>query len=487
MNAVIYARYSCDNQREESIEGQLRECRAFAERNNYTLLDTYIDRAMSAKTDNRPEFQKMIKDSAKGQFSAIIVWKLDRFARNRYDSAHYKAMLRKNGVKVVSATEVISEGAEGIILESVLEGYAEYYSAELSEKVIRGMTENALKCQYNGGFVPVGFKIDENKHYQLDELVAPLVKEAFMMYVNGRPIKDIVEFLNSHGVLSSQGKPLTKTSVSAILQNRKYIGEYQYRDVVVPNGIPAVISDELFSLAQQRLEKNRHAPATMKADIKYILSTKLRCGDCGGMMVGESGTSSTNNKVYHYYKCANAKKRKCKRKALRKADIEDIVIERTVKTVMNDVILDTIAERVFEFQQRENTVLPLLQNELEDVEKAIGNFMRAIEMGIITESTMARLSELEAQKSDIKVKIAREEIKSAVLSKEQIMFWLHKMKDSDILNEDNRERIVDTFINSIYVYDDKVVINYNCREDSDTILPDNMGESSYLSIVGEPK
>lgn len=203
--------------------------------------------------------------------------------------------------------------------------------------------------------------------------------------------------------------------------------------------------------------------------------------------MGESGTSSTNNKVYHYYKCANAKKRKCSRKALRKADIEDIVIERTVKTVMNDVTLDSIAERVFEFQQRENTVLPLLQNELADVEKAIGNFMKAIEMGIITESTMTRLSELEAQKSEIKVKIAKEEIKSAVLSKEQIMFWLHKMKDSDILNEDNRERIVDTFINSIYVYDDKVVINYNCREDSETILPDNMGESSYLSMVGESK
>lgn len=153
---------------------------------------------------------------------------------------------------------------------------------------------------------------------------------------------------------------------------------------------------------------------------------------------------------------------------------------------MNDVILDSVAERVFEFQNKENTVLPLLQNELADVEKVIGNFMKAIEMGIITESTMARLAELEAQKSDIKVKIAREEIKSAVLSREQILFWLHKMKDSDILNEENRERIVDTFINSIYVYDDKVVINYNCREDSETILPDNLGESSYLRIVGEP-
>ena len=226
MKAVIYARYSCDNQREESIEGQLRECREFAERKGFTLIGSYIDRAMSAKTDNRPEFQRMIKESAKGAFDAVIVWKLDRFARNRYDSAHYKAALRKNGVKVISATEVISEGAEGIILESVLEGYAEYYSAELSEKVIRGMTENALKCQYNGGHVPVGFKIDENKHYQIDELIAPFIREAFLMYANGKKVKEIVEYFADNGILSSQKKPLSKTSVNAILQNRKYTGEY---------------------------------------------------------------------------------------------------------------------------------------------------------------------------------------------------------------------------------------------------------------------
>ena len=219
MRAVIYARYSCDYQREESIEGQLRECREFAERKGYTLIDSYIDRAMSAKTDNRPEFQRIIKESAKGAFDAVIVWKLDRFARNRYDSAHYKAALRKNGVKVISATEVISEGAEGIILESVLEGYAEYYSAELSEKVIRGMTENALKCQYNGVTIAVGYKIDENKHYQIDELIAPFIREAFLMYVSGRQIKDIVTYLNDNGVRSSQNKPITKTTVTALLQN----------------------------------------------------------------------------------------------------------------------------------------------------------------------------------------------------------------------------------------------------------------------------
>ena len=156
MTAVIYARYSSDNQREESIEGQLRECTAFADKNGITVLRHYIDRAVSAKTDNRPEFQNMIKDSGQKLFDMIIVWKLDRFARNRYDSARYKAQLKKNGVKVVSAIEVISDGAEGIILESMLEGFAEYYSVDLSEKVVRGMTDNALKCMFNGRYAADG-------------------------------------------------------------------------------------------------------------------------------------------------------------------------------------------------------------------------------------------------------------------------------------------------------------------------------------------
>ncbi len=150
MIGVIYARYSSDSQREESIDGQLRECYAFAEKQGISIINTYIDRALSAKTDNRPAFQQMIKDSDKQKFDLVIVWKLDRFARNRYDSARYKNTLKKNNVKVVSATETISQNAEGILLESMLEGYAEYYSVELSEKVTRGMTENALKCKFNG-------------------------------------------------------------------------------------------------------------------------------------------------------------------------------------------------------------------------------------------------------------------------------------------------------------------------------------------------
>ena len=276
MKAIIYARYSSDNQREESIEGQIRECKAFAEKQGLTVLSTYIDRAFSAKTDNRPQFQKMIKDSAKHLFDVIIVWKLDRFARNRYDSAHYKAILRKNGVKVISATENIAADSTGILLESMLEGFAEYYSAELAEKVIRGMTENALKCQYNGGAIPLGYMVDEQKHFLLDQATAPYVLESFQMYDSGKTVKQIVEHLNSKNVHTFYGKGMNINNVTIMFRNRKYIGEYHYRDVVIPNGVPAIVEEELFNRVQERLEKNKKAPARFKAvDELYLLSTKL--------------------------------------------------------------------------------------------------------------------------------------------------------------------------------------------------------------------
>ena len=265
MKAVIYARYSSDNQREESIEGQIRECTAFAEKNGITILRHYIDRAFSAKTDNRPEFQNMIKDSGKRLFDMIIVWKLDRFARNRYDSARYKATLKKNGVKVVSATEVISEGAEGIILESVLEGYAEYYSADLSEKVIRGMTDNALKCKFNGGMMPIGYVIDAEQHFQIDPLTAPFVLEAFKRYDGGATMKEVRDALNAKGVTNQRGGELTFNSIQHMLNNRRYMGEFSYRDVVIPDGIPAIVPQDLFDRVQEKLAKNKKAPARHKA------------------------------------------------------------------------------------------------------------------------------------------------------------------------------------------------------------------------------
>ena len=275
MKAVLYCRYSSDSQTENSIEGQLRECKDFAERNGMTILSSYIDRAFSAKTDARPQFQKMIKDSAKCLFDVIIVWKLDRFARNRYDSAHYKAILRKNGVKVISATEPISEDSTGILLESLLEGYAEFFSAELSEKVKRGMTENALKCKWNGGGWPVGYFVSDEQHLQIDPETSPIILEAYKRYAEGEKIVSLVRWLDEKGIRSYRNTPLRIDAVGRMLKNRTYIGEYHHSDHIVPGGVPALIPQDLFDRVQERLAKNKKAPARHKAEDDYQLTTKL--------------------------------------------------------------------------------------------------------------------------------------------------------------------------------------------------------------------
>lgn len=300
MTAVIYARYSSDNQREESIEGQIRECTVYAEKNGFTVVKHYIDRAISAKTDNRPQFQQMIKDSERGIFDVIIVWKLDRFARNRYDSARYKTQLKRNGVKLVSATEVISAGPEGIILESVLEGYAEYYSADLSEKVIRGMTENALKGKFTGGAIPFGYTINADRRFEIDPLTAPFVAETFQRYNDGQTMREIRDWLNEKGIKNKRGGPMTFNTIQHMLNNLRYIGKLKYRDILIPDAIPPIVSVELFDDVQEKMLKNKKAPARRKAEDDYLLTTKLFCGYCGALMFGESGTSRTGE-VHRYY------------------------------------------------------------------------------------------------------------------------------------------------------------------------------------------
>ena len=235
MTAVIYARYSSDNQREESIEGQIRECTAYAEKNGITIVKHYIDRAISAKTDNRPEFQQMIKDSDKKLFDIVLVWKLDRFARNRYDSARYKTQLKKNGVKLMSATEIISEGPEGIILESVLEGYAEYYSADLAEKVVRGQTENILKGRCNGGRGTFGYTLDSERKFHIDPLASPFVLESFRKYRDGLTMKEIRDWLLRFRKLNmnqkDQRQALVDTFINSIyLYDDKVLINFNYKE-----------------------------------------------------------------------------------------------------------------------------------------------------------------------------------------------------------------------------------------------------------------
>jgi len=479
LKAVIYARYSSDNQREESIEGQLRECTAFAEKNGITILRHYIDRAVSAKTDNRPEFQNMIKDSSKKLFDIIIVWKLDRFARNRYDSARYKAQLKKNGVKVVSATEVISDGAEGIILESMLEGFAEYYSVDLSEKVVRGMTDNALKCMFNGGTLPMGYMIDAEQRFQVDPVTAPFVLEAFKQYDEGATMTEIRDKLNARGMKNTRGNPLTYNSVQHLLKNRRYIGEYKYRDVIVPDGIPAIVPKDMFDRVQERLKKNKKAPARHKAEDDYLLTTKLFCGYCGAYLCGESGTSRTGI-VHHYYKCVSVKKKRteCHKKPVRKQWIEDLVVKETVDMLNDAKAIEAIISTVMDLQDRENENIPLYEQQLQEANAGIRNLLNAIQQGILTKSTKERLEELEAKKEELENHISNEELaKPPKVSREFMEFWLDRFRRLDVTEQSHRKMLIDTFVNAMYLYDDKILITFNYKEGTKTITFSDVQEA----------
>ena len=489
MTGVIYARYSSDNQREESIEGQLRECAAFAQKNDITIIERYIDRAFSAKTDNRPEFQRMIRESARKAYDVVIVWKLDRFSRNRYDSAKYKAALKKNNVRVVSATEAISQGAEGIILESVLEGMAEYYSADLAEKVTRGHTENALKCQFNGSIVPYGYVINKEKHYQLDPQKASIVLEIFKRYTSGETITSIINDLNSRGLRTAKGNPFNKNSLHRMLKNRNYIGEYHYKDFVTQGGVPAIVPEDIFNRAVSLLNSNKRAPARKKAKEDYLLTTKLFCGHCHAMMVGESGQKS-NGTIYRYYKCAGAKKHICSKKTVRKEWIEDIALKLTMKILMSDD-LQIIADRIMKLQKAENTVIPVLERQLEDVRTSICHIVKAIEMGVYSRSTQTRLEELEAEEDRIKGDICREKLDSRMITEEQIWYIFDQFRNMDLSMPKQRQRLIDSFLQSIVLFDDRLIISFNYRSQPVTILLDQLIEfinnsRSDLKCIASP-
>ncbi len=493
MTAVIYARYSSSSQREESIEGQIRECTAYAERNGYTIIGKYTDRAISGRTDDRPEFQKMIQDSRKKLFDTVLVWKLDRFARNRYDSARYKNALKKNGIRVVSANETISNGAEGILLESMLEGMAEYYSADLAEKVVRGRTENALKCKWNGGTVPIGYMVDEEQHLQPNTLTSPFVVDAFKLYDQGYTITEIRDHLNNKGLTNTLGGALTFGSVQHMLSNRRYIGEYIYRDIVTPGGIPAIVPQDLFDRVQEKLAKNKKAPARAKAEESYILTTKLFCGHCGTSMNGESG-KSRNGEIHRYYKCHAVKKKlnDCKKKSVKKEWIENLVIKETMQMLMDDDMVEAIVSMLMHLQDQESTTLPVLEKQLRDTEKGIHNIVSAIEKGMFSEALQKRMEELETAKEELTLRIEMEKLEKPRITAEQMTFWLHRFRKLDMQKEEHRQMLVDTFVNSIFLYDDKLLLTFNFKDGTRTITFGDVkiateGECSDLNCSAAPK
>ena len=464
---VIYARYSSERQNEQSITGQVDVCTKWAECNDIDIVDIYHDEALTGKTDRRPEFQRMIADSKNGGFDYVIVYKLDRFARNRNDSAVYKAILKANNVRVMSAMEVITEGPEGILLESLLEGMAEFYSANLAQNVVRGMRQKAEQGKYMGGTVPLGYTIDEEKNYVIDEKTAPAVKLAFKMYAAGETIKDICAALNGAGYRSAKRCVFSYSSLHSILKNRKYIGEYEYFDIVLYDVMPRLIDDATFEKVQQRLEKNKRSPARAKGHVDFYLTGKLFCGKCGANMVGDSGTGSSGV-THYYYSCIEKKRRRgCTKKTVKKDWIEQLITDVTINQVLTPENIEKMSQGAYELYEKErtdNSEVTALNKTLRETQKVIDNIMDAIEQGIITSTTKQRLLDAEERKRSIQLSIAKAEIKKPKITKEHISYFLYKVKN-EIYNADEQiEVIVNTFVNAVYLYDDKLVITFNFSE-----------------------
>ena len=469
MEVVIYTRYSSTKQNETSTEAQIKEAYNFCDKNNFTVIRVYSDEAITGKTDNRPQFQKMIADSSKGAFQGVVVYQLDRFARNRYDSATYKAKLKKNGVKVYSAKENIADDASGIIMESVLEGMAEYYSAELSQKVKRNLELNAEKGWFNGGYAPFGYKVEEvkfknytKKKLVIDPKTAPVVKEIYEMRVSGVKLLEIVEYLNNKGFKTVQGKKFQKTSLQRILTNKRYIGTSIYNDKEFPNTIPAIIDEELFNRVQEIVNKNKYAPAMSKAKEEYILTTKIFCGHCKEAMTGTCGTSQTGT-IYNYYTCNGVKKKKCKRKNIAKSVIEDFVVNecRKILTTKN---INIIAKKVYDICQQENSqscLLKSLEKQIKTLNKNIDNLLKAIESGQNADIINDRITENRCELEKVMKQYDDENSKLINLSPKQIKYFLMQLKNGNINDLKYRKTLVNVFINKIYVYDKNVTILFN--------------------------
>ncbi len=474
-NVCLYVRYSSHNQTEQSIEGQIRVCKEFCDRNHFNIVEIYADRATSASKDitKRTEFLRMIQDSGKNRFEAVVVYKLDRFARSRYDSATYKYKLKKNNVQLISATENISDDPEGIILESVLEGMAEFYSAELSQKIKRGFRESAYKHNSTGGVHPLGYKV-ENKKWVIDPDTAPLVKEAFERYAEGESVSDICHSFNQRGFKTSKKSAFGKSSFTKLFKNEKYIGVYKYRDYRVENAIPAIIDKDLWDRVQLRIKRNTtHAPGRNKAKIPYLLSGKIFCGHCGSKMLGNR--NSTNIEYYQCYGRTNAHKN-CNKRSIRKNYIEKLVVSDAVSLLTDDNI-EKISEIACEKNQRDidlNSMLPSIRDRINQIDISLNNILKAIETGVQPGTLVKRMHDLENEKIELEKRAKKESKTFASLNKFQIIYWLEQFRTGSIEDEHFCKMLIDLFVNSVTVWDIrnaygkvstyKVLIAYNLTD-----------------------
>lgn len=499
ITAFMYLRFSSTRQRELSIEGQRDVCTEYAEKHNINILAEYVDRAKSARTENRADFRRLIRDACNGKVDCILVWRYDRFFRDRAESALYRKQLEDAGVRLISVTEFIPDGSAGIITQGMIETVAEYFSAKLSEDVMRGMTKAAEKGQAVGGKA-LGYRTGPDKRWHIDPVGAEVVKRIFEWYDSGQPMGQLADQLNAEGHKTTYGKAFTRTSFSTILRNKKYIGIFEYNGAVsITGAVPRIIEDDLFFRVQRRLEANRHRPGAYKAEVNYSLSGKLFCGLCGSPMTGTAGTSKTGARHY-YYICNNRRAKKCTKKNEKLDLIEAAVLQHTLDLLTDENIAYIAVEVERRCAENSGTkdVLSSLRFQLSEAERKLKNIGNAIAQGIITETTKALLVEAEEERAAIRRQIEKANVQAALTVKaEAVACWLDGFRHGDRKNPEFRELVFAALVHSVYVYDDKlkivfdpdgsnsVVVPYAAVQDIDS-SPAGGTPGSYLDGFGVP-
>ena len=480
--AAIYARYSSENQRDESIDAQICAIEEYARRNDIAIVKTYIDRAKSATTAERPSFQEMIKMSETGMFDTIIVHKLDRFARSKYDSAIYKQKLKVNNVRLISVTENLDGTPESIILESVLEAMAEYYSKNLAREIMKGTMENAKKSDHCGGVPPLGFDI-VNKRLVINEHEAEAVRLIFDMYANGKGYTEIINTLNHKGYRTKRGNPFGKNSLFEILRNEKYKGTYtynksshktargtynrhEYKDdseiIRINDGCPRIVSDEIFSLVNERMKENRLSADKNRDRQKYLLSGLVFCGICGSPMHANRRkkdcqlTFRCNRKVQNI---------DCKAKEINMACLEEYVLDELQRNIFSFSRVNAIMRVIEDYTRRLDDEAYIsakeLHSELDGIRKSQANIILAIEHGAYEEHFSERLNRLKEQEENIKARlILVEQPRAFKVTKKEVMLMInnfHRIRAEQ--DFDGLRKTILNFIDRITVTDEGVEIS----------------------------
>ena len=498
--AVLYARFSSDNQRSESIDAQIRACKDFASRNNIIIISEYVDRAKSAVTDDRPEFQKMLKDSSKKEFDIVLVHKLDRFARNRNDSIVNRSKLKKNGVSLLSVTEPLDdEKPESIILEAVLEAMAEYYSKNLAREVKKGMKENALKAKHTGGKPPLGYDIDPStRELVINETEAEAVKLIFSMVIEGKGYGAIVRHLNNLGFKTKLGRIFGKNSLYEILRNPKYKGVYvynkaasadpythtrnshQWRDksdmIILPDKVPQIISEEDFEAVQQILQKRRrHNEEAKHHKEVYLLTGKIFCGKCGCRYSGNRKKSAGNRVPNITYRCNNRSRRTgvdCDNKEVNRDYLEAFVLKQIEEAIFNEKTAQKLIKEIQDYVESQNlennAALQRLRDNLSKIEEKENNLAEILANDISSDTQkrilLQKLDELDSKHKKIleEIESKQKDVSLDVPTLEDVKKCFAKAKKLFRKKElAEQQSLINMYVEKIIVYEDEVEIILN--------------------------